>query len=86
MCHKIRCDGESWKLFGFQGELNKALVIIIVPDARQKAKRLHSTNMEETSKDLQDAVKVPPYFQTENRFINQQKTTQTMWLLYNKMH
>ena len=24
MCHKIRCDGESWKLFGFQGELNKA--------------------------------------------------------------
>ena len=24
MCHNIRCDGESWKLFGFQGELNKA--------------------------------------------------------------
>ena len=24
MCHKIRCDGESWKLFDFQGELNKA--------------------------------------------------------------
>ena len=24
MCHKIRCDEESWKLFGFQGELNKA--------------------------------------------------------------
>jgi len=27
MCHKIRCDGESWKLFDFEGELNKALVI-----------------------------------------------------------
>jgi len=25
MCHKIRCDEESWKFFGFQGELNKAL-------------------------------------------------------------
>ena len=24
MCHKIRCDEESWKLFDFQGELNKA--------------------------------------------------------------
>jgi len=24
MCHKIRCDGEFWKLFGFQSELNKA--------------------------------------------------------------
>jgi len=23
MCHKIRCDEESWKLFGFQGEVNK---------------------------------------------------------------
>jgi len=28
MCHKIRCDGESWKLFGFQGELNKATVLL----------------------------------------------------------
>ena len=27
MCHKIRCDGESWKLFGFQGELNKAKIL-----------------------------------------------------------
>ena len=26
MCHKIRCDGEFGKLFGFQGELNKAQV------------------------------------------------------------
>jgi len=26
MCHKIRYDGESWKLFGFQGELNNAWV------------------------------------------------------------
>ena len=26
MCHKIRCDGKSWKLFGFQSELNKARV------------------------------------------------------------
>jgi len=25
MCHKIRCDGKSWKLFGFHGELKKAL-------------------------------------------------------------
>ena len=24
MCHKIRCDEKSSKLFGFQGELNKA--------------------------------------------------------------
>jgi len=24
MCRKIRCDGESWKVFGFLGELNKA--------------------------------------------------------------
>jgi len=24
MCRKIRCDGESWKVFGFWGELNKA--------------------------------------------------------------
>jgi len=24
MCRKIRCDGESWKLFAFCGELNKA--------------------------------------------------------------
>jgi len=23
MCRKIRCDGESWKVFGFLGELNK---------------------------------------------------------------
>jgi len=30
MCHKIRCDGESWKLFGFQGELNKALMLWFV--------------------------------------------------------
>ena len=27
MCRKIRCDRESWKLFGFWGELNKALEI-----------------------------------------------------------
>ena len=27
MCHKIRCDGESWKLFGFRDELNKAYVL-----------------------------------------------------------
>jgi len=26
MCYKIRCDGESWKFFGFQSELNKAYV------------------------------------------------------------
>ena len=26
MCHKIRCDWESWKLFGFQSELNKAQI------------------------------------------------------------
>jgi len=26
MCRKIRCDGESWKLFEFRGELNKASV------------------------------------------------------------
>ena len=26
MCHKIRCDGKSWKFFGFQVELNKTLV------------------------------------------------------------
>jgi len=25
MCHKIRCDGESWNLFGFQVELNEAV-------------------------------------------------------------
>ena len=25
MCQKIRCDGESRKLFGFRGELNKDL-------------------------------------------------------------
>ena len=25
MCYKIRCDGESWKIFGFQGELNKTV-------------------------------------------------------------
>jgi len=37
------------------------LVIIIVPDARPKAKSLHSTNTKETSKDLPDAVKIPPY-------------------------
>jgi len=24
MCRKIRCDGESWKLFEFRDELNKA--------------------------------------------------------------
>jgi len=24
MCHKIRCDGKFWKLFGFESELNKA--------------------------------------------------------------
>jgi len=28
MCHKIRCDGKSWKLFGFQGELNNALASV----------------------------------------------------------
>jgi len=26
MCHKIRCDEKSWKLFDFQDELNKATV------------------------------------------------------------
>jgi len=26
MCRKIRCDGKSQKLFGFQRELNKALL------------------------------------------------------------
>jgi len=26
MCRKIRYDGESWKLFEFRGELNKALL------------------------------------------------------------
>ena len=26
MCHKIRCDGEFWKVFGFWGELKKALL------------------------------------------------------------
>ena len=25
MCYKIWCDGESWKVFGFWGELNKAM-------------------------------------------------------------
>ena len=28
MCHKIRCDGESRKLFSFHGELNKATVVV----------------------------------------------------------
>jgi len=26
MCRKIWYDRKSWKLFGFQGELNKALI------------------------------------------------------------
>jgi hypothetical protein len=26
MCRKIRCDGKSWKVFGFLGQLNKACV------------------------------------------------------------
>jgi len=26
MCLKIRCDGESWKVFGFWVEVNKAQV------------------------------------------------------------
>ena len=33
MCHKIRCDGKSWKLFAFQAELNKALVIRVQRNA-----------------------------------------------------
>jgi len=31
MCRKIRCDRESWKLFGFRGELNKASSSVHVP-------------------------------------------------------
>ena len=27
MCHKIWCDRKSWKVFGFLGELNKALIV-----------------------------------------------------------
>ena len=26
MYRKIRCDGDSWKLFGFWGELNKTFI------------------------------------------------------------
>jgi len=33
MCRKIRCDGESWKLFEFRGELNKAQVSTTEPTA-----------------------------------------------------
>ena len=29
MCYKIRCDGESWKFFGFQRELNKASIFVL---------------------------------------------------------
>jgi len=25
MCQKIKCDGKSWKIFGFRGQLNNAL-------------------------------------------------------------
>jgi len=28
MCRKIWCDGESWKVFGFRNELNKALICL----------------------------------------------------------
>ena len=31
MYRKIRCDEESWKLFKFRGELNKALVLASLP-------------------------------------------------------
>jgi len=29
MCRKIRYDGESWKLFGFRSELNKAIAFVM---------------------------------------------------------
>ena len=30
MCLKIRCDGKSWKVFGFWAEVNKSVVYFVV--------------------------------------------------------
>ena len=42
MCHKIRCDGESWKLFGFQGE---------VKQGPQNFSQIHSATRNEPERD-----------------------------------
>ena len=48
MCHKIRCDRKSWKLFEFRGELNKALNKILSTCKKRlkgKKQRVFTSNL-----------------------------------------